>query len=187
MKKTALTINGFAVLVTIASCLVAVGCEKSKGCEEYRPWPTAEAVAAWTAYSPELVNEWTLYNDVPTTLNYWGCRMRAYDSILVAHKEDTVMLCGYLKTMSGFERDGLYWLVPSPGSRIDAMNSVQLNLRHLVESQAIDTTHKVYLLAIPKVGTITQYLSYYPRDTYAASSCSQYEYVMTGIEIKKYE
>ena len=53
MKKTALTINGFAVLVTIASCLVAVGCEKSKGCEEYRPWPTAEAEAAWTAYSPE--------------------------------------------------------------------------------------------------------------------------------------
>ena len=179
----------FTLTLLFAACLATTACEKAKekNCDSYLPWPSSEAMAAWTDYSPELVNDWDSYNDVSTTIDFFGLRFRAYDSILVRHKKDTVLLCGYLKTGGWYEEYGLYWLVSDPFAPISPYNSVQVNFGHPPRIQNIDTTRKAYLIATPRVGTVEQFLKQYPTNGWALSSCSEYEYTFSGKEITKYE
>ena len=88
----------FIIMLLAAASLSTVGCEKSKGCEDYSPWPSAEALEAWKEYSPTLFDSLEAYNDVVTTLNYFG-REPSYchDSIVEMRNNDSVLLCGYLK------------------------------------------------------------------------------------------
>ena len=144
MRKFLLTVS----LVSIS--MLITGCEKSKGCEKYSPWPSAEAQSAWTNYSPELLDSLDAYNDVVTTLNYFGRKPSyVHDSIVAMHSGDSVLICGYLNLWKSLGDWDIYMVTESfhdnaIDTEQDEFITVYINNSHV----SLDTLQKAYIPAL---------------------------------------
>lgn len=143
MKKKTLT------LFLTGCFLLLAGCEKSKQCETYRPWPTAEATSAWKDYSPDLLDDLESYNDVSTALNYFGHRPSyTHDSVVSMHNGDSVLICGYLNLWRSYGSLDIYMLTEdyhaTPiDTRLDDYITVNIHNNH----EPLDTLRKAFISA----------------------------------------
>lgn len=130
--------------------LLLVSCEKTKECESYNPWPTAEAASAWKDYSPDLLDDLESYNDVATALNYFGHKPSyVHDSVVSMHNGDSVLICGYLNLWKSLGDWDIYMVTESfhdnaIDTEQDEYITVYINNSHV----SLDTLQKAYIPAL---------------------------------------
>lgn len=180
-------------IMTIVSALMVAaglmsGCEKEKGCENYSPWPSANAVAEWHEYDESMLNDTSAYNSVHSFFEYFGTPpFGGHDSILKYYGTPTypgsdsilsplprsswILLKGYLKKATRFPDPSGWVLVDNPEKAVD--QSITSSFATIYPENSFDTTKMQYILAEVIVDSKEHYESFYHRQV---ASCSDYTF-----------
>lgn len=160
----------FNQMLFVIASLMIVGCGKTKECEAYSPWPSSDAIAAWTEYSSVLLDDMGAYNSVATIVAYLGSSSYVHDSAVVKHDGDSVLISGYLKPWRNFG-DVRIFLVSDQlyGDTTEIMRNAFISVTINSHGQDLDTLSKSYFPA--------KLLAYKFPEEYASDLCCSFSYV----------
>lgn len=163
--------NYLTLMFLVMACTVMSGCkEKEDGCESYSPWPSANAMAAWREYSPNLLDSLGAYNNVFTTLNYFGHKPSwCHDSICSLRDKDSVLISGYLKLWRCYGDWCIYMITDSfREGPIDTKHDSYLSVNIITHYMPLDTLKRAYIPAL--------FRAYEIPEEYDLDYCCSYDY-----------
>ena len=171
------------VLALAGAMGILSGCEKETGCENYNPWPSADAVAAWKAYSPGAESNSEAYNSVSGVIGYLGSRIAGYDSTILQNESKEILIRGYLYGTEEGKELGVYLITDVPGAPYSHLNTLSVLFPTGESVPEVDTTKEAFLKAHVRVYSMEKYRNEYPNQH--VSPCSQWGYALDYAEVIK--